>query len=228
MANGIYTALDYDIDYLAHSGRKGMKWYQHLYGLQQSLNKYAKGAATKGVSPVSKEAMRANLASAKTNKSLAVSALKRKDFKKAAGYAKESIKRYGEAARIGVKAYGKAALAKATGKIAKIGAKAAGKMYRGAARLDQFMHSPTYRKARISSWKKKASDFGKAVRKAIGSTIDKAKIKYEAFKTTQRTKKGVEAGRQRYAERQAADAYKREQEKKRAQNKKNKRYGPAN
>lgn len=49
MANGIYTALDNDMNYLAHYGIKGMKWYKHLAKVQQSLSKYAKGAQTEGI-----------------------------------------------------------------------------------------------------------------------------------------------------------------------------------
>lgn len=44
-----YTFTDVELaDELTHHGRKGMKWYQHIYGRVQ-VGGYAKGASTKGV-----------------------------------------------------------------------------------------------------------------------------------------------------------------------------------
>lgn len=41
-----YDPVDIE-DYLAHYGRKGMKWYEHIFGRLQGHAKYAKDGATK-------------------------------------------------------------------------------------------------------------------------------------------------------------------------------------
>ena len=45
----MYSAFDpeFKMDELYHYGRKGMKWYQHIYGPVQSIAKYAKKAGSK-------------------------------------------------------------------------------------------------------------------------------------------------------------------------------------
>ncbi len=59
-------------DYLAHFGRKGMKWYQHIFGEFQSAAKYAKGKGN----PAQKKAP------AKTEKSVSKPKEKKQNHKK--------------------------------------------------------------------------------------------------------------------------------------------------
>lgn len=242
MANGIYTALDQDINYLAHFGRKGMKWYHHLLGAQESLSKYAKGAQTKGIdlNQYKKDAARNEEAAKTAAKTGSRGAYVY--FKKEANRLNKAIKDEESKISYNKRTRVTRALAGAAAKVAGAGASALLKGIRATNKVNRFIKRKNYRNKVITNWKKKASDFGNTIRTAIGkaagrvgsaagkaantvrSTVgkvaDRAKVKYDAFKTTQRTKKGVEAGRNRAEEYLARD--RREREKERI--KKNKKY----
>ena len=50
-------------DYLAHYGRKGMKWYEHIFGRYQSNSKYAKkgGSVKNTISNISNKRQKQNV-----------------------------------------------------------------------------------------------------------------------------------------------------------------------
>ena len=175
MANGIYTALDYDMNYLAHSGVKGMKWYRHLYGAQQSLSKYAKGLATQGVvTPTEKKAFRANLSVGKASGSDALYNLKKGNIKGALSSAKTALigrpQDRGKGGYLGAaRLVARNTMQRAASKVVGAAASGVGRLYRAAVNVDQFIHSSTFRKAKVIGVKKKAKKFATMIGTAIRS-----------------------------------------------------------
>ena len=173
MANGIYTALDYDMDYLAHSGRKGMKWYNHLFGVQQSLNKYAKGLATKGVTAKAYATTNAKIAGLGAKS--AIGKLRGGDVK---GAAKDAARAAASAARAAK--YGVSALAyKGASKVVGAAASAARKLHYTGQRIDNWIHNANYRRVRISRMKTKAKNFTNMIGEAIRSIPGKVRDTYK-------------------------------------------------
>ena len=174
MANGVYTALDNDINYLAHHGVKNMKWYQHLYGVQQSLNKYAKGASTKGVTPIEKAAINANKTAGGVNAEVAKRQLKRGEFGKAFKSAVNAGKYKAEAARLSFKTNARAfgeratkALAGAASRVIGAGLTAVSKVYQAGRHVQAYLRSSGARRLTNKKIKNKAMNFARTIRNAF-------------------------------------------------------------
>ena len=176
MANGIYTALDQDIDYLAHWGVKGMKWYKHLFGLQQSLNKYAKGTNTEGI---------------ELNKAMAKAAIQRAKAAKESGdrkamrynidAAKAATKRAKELEKADKRSRIPRKLAGAAASVIGIGLKAADRAYSTYQHTKNFIKNPRYRKVKLSEFKKSVKSKANAFTKAISSIPGKIKTTYDEW-----------------------------------------------
>ena len=64
----IYEAVSHDEEILAHYGRLGMKWYQHIFGDYQGAAKYAEKGAKKVAASKQKDSFRGGGKSEKTKK----------------------------------------------------------------------------------------------------------------------------------------------------------------
>lgn len=64
----IYEAVSHDEEILAHYGRLGMKWYQHIFGDYQGAAKYAEKGAKKVAASKQKDSFRGGGKSDKTKK----------------------------------------------------------------------------------------------------------------------------------------------------------------
>lgn len=64
----IYEAVSHDEEILAHYGRIGMKWYQHIFGDYQGAAKYAEKGAKKVAASKQKDSFRGGGKSEKTKK----------------------------------------------------------------------------------------------------------------------------------------------------------------
>lgn len=170
MSNGIYTALDQDIDSLMHFGRLGMKWYQHLMGVQQSLSKYAKGANTKGVEikTLKKQAMLARDL-AKEQKDAGNKEGYKYWKKESKEYWKKGKEKWREAKNYNKRTRVRRAIAGAAAKVVRAGAHALYRSIVNANKVKRFVKNKNYREKVITNWKKKASDFGKTIRTALGN-----------------------------------------------------------
>ena len=190
MGNGIYTALDYDIDYLAHYQHKDAKWGHHIYGPAQNPKKYSKGLLTKGLDWADKTASKLEKYAAGKDSSEArghekeyakegVRKISKGDFEGGRTYLGLS-KKFGQVAA-GQEAYNKRtrvrrALAGAAAGAIRGGMNAAKKAYLAYDHIKTFIKNPNYRKFKLNQYKtsikKKASDFATAVRGALGKVRD--------------------------------------------------------
>lgn len=92
----IYEAVSHDKEILAHYGRLGMKWYQHIFGDYQGAAKYAEKGAKKVAASKQKDSFRGGGKSEKTKKlENAVKAVKKeaKDAKKRQNDEVEKLKK---------------------------------------------------------------------------------------------------------------------------------------
>lgn len=204
MGNGIYTALDYDIDYLAHYQHKDAKWGHHIYGPPQNPKKYSKGLLTKGLDWADKTASKLEKYAAGKDSSEArghekeyaregVRKISKGDFEGGKTYLGLS-KKFGQVASE-QEAYNKKtrvsrALAGAAAGAIRGGMRAATKAYRTYNHVKNFITNPRYRKAKLREFghsiKKKASDFATAVRGALNSAVTNVKSAVDNFKFKRR------------------------------------------